>query len=208
MDFKDTITWYDDNAKEYAKNLYTVTPIESIEKFLNFLPDKPFILEAGCGPGRESKVFIEKGIRVVGVDLSEGLLKIARENNPTAEYIKANFLNLPFEDKAFDGVWSHASLVHLETMEDVRKALAEFRRVLKPVGVVYVCVKAQAGTEKTAVVSDSLSKHERFFRYYTRDELVGLLADAGFEMAEIGYKADMHGRAEVRWIECIARSVR
>lgn len=203
--FKDTIDWYDSNAEEYAKNLYAVTPLASMEKFLRYLPGKPSILGAGCGPGRESRVFLAKGAKVVGVDLSEGLLKIAKEKNPTAEYVKADFLALPFGDELFDGVWSHASLVHLERLDDVTKALAEFHRVLKRDGIIYVCVKAQTGNEKTAVVSDSLSKHDRFFRYYTQDELNDLLRDSGFHIMETGFKDDMHGRDEVRWIESIAQ---
>jgi ubiquinone/menaquinone biosynthesis C-methylase UbiE len=203
--FKDTIAWYDSNAEEYAKNLYTVVPLESIEEFLKHLPEHPSVLDAGCGPGRESMIFHQKGAKVTGVDLSEGLLKVAREKNPEIEFVKANFLQLPFNDNTFDGVWSHASLVHLETIDDVQKALAEFFRVLKRDGIVYIAVKAQTGNEKTAVVSDTLSKHERFFRYYTSEELTGLLLATGFEMVSTGIKEDMHGRSDVQWLEFIAR---
>ncbi len=38
--FDDTIRWYDENADEYAKNLSTVAPIDSIEKFLNSKPTR------------------------------------------------------------------------------------------------------------------------------------------------------------------------
>ncbi len=202
--FDDTIAWYNSNAEEYAKNLYTVVPLESINKFLKYLTPHASVLDAGCGPGRESMVFHQKGIHVIGVDLSEGLLKVAKERNPEVEFVKANFLQLPFNDDTFDGVWSHASLVHLETIGDVQKALVEFYRVLKQGGLVYVSVKAQQESKKTAVVSDSLSKHERFFRYYTPKELTSLMVGAGFEMISSSIEEDLHGRAQ-KWIESIAR---
>jgi ubiquinone/menaquinone biosynthesis C-methylase UbiE len=203
--FKDTIDWYDNNSEEYARSLYSVTPSESISLFLSHLPNSPKILEVGCGPGRESKIFIEKGAKVTGVDISVGLLNIAKEKNPQAEYINANFLDLPFNNSVFDGVWSHASLVHLETIMDVEKALSEFNRVLKERGILYVCVKMQMGDKKTAVVTDSLSNHDRFFRYYTKEELAFLLISAGFRIVQTNINNDDHGRQEVKWIEVVAR---
>ena len=95
--------------------------------------------------------------------------------------------------------------MHLETIKDVKKALAEFYRVLRPRGVLYVSVKAQMGDEKMAVVSDSLSKHERFFRYHTEEELTALIEGAEFGVIETSIEDDMHGRSEVQWLEIIAR---
>lgn len=59
--------------------------------------------------------------------------------------------------------------------------------------------------ENTAVVADTLSKHERFFRYYTQAELDTMLKKAGFRVLETGYKGDQHGRKEVQWLEFIAK---
>jgi ubiquinone/menaquinone biosynthesis C-methylase UbiE len=205
--FKDTINWYDNNSEEYANALYTIVPIESINLFLSYLPSSPNILEAGCGPGRESSVFIEKGAIVTGVDVSEGLLKIAKAKNPNAKYIKTNFLNLPFADSVFDGVWSHASLVHLEKISDVKLALSEFKRVLKSNGILYVYVKMQTGGKKTEIIKDSLSNHERFFRFYEPEELRKLLTSSGFEIITFGLKDDEYGRSEVKWIETVVKKV-
>jgi len=88
-------------------------------------------------------VFKDNGADVVGVDISEGLLEVARSANPDIEFVHANFTKLPFPNTAFDGVWSHASLVHLETLAEVKQSLAEFNRVLKPKGYLYVYVKQQ-----------------------------------------------------------------
>lgn len=203
--FKDTIDWYDDNADLYATSANKAIPFKAIAYFLDFLPKNPRILEAGCAGGRESKVFVEKNIDVVGVDISEGLLKVAKEVNPTVRYIQADFRDLPFKDREFDAVWSHASLVHMETIEDMKKSLKEFHRVLKSSGYLYVYVKLQQGEEKTAIVSDVLSNHERFFRYYTQEEIASLLSDTGFDVLDSHLCDDLHGRPEVKWIEVMAR---
>lgn len=203
---KDTIDWYDNNAETYNKGLSKNGPVDDVEAFLKYLSPDAYVLEVGCGPGRESTLFKENGIRTVGVDISKGLLEIARQNNPDIEYIEANFLSLPFVDSTFDGVWSHASLVHLEKIEDVQTALTEFSRVLKDEGILYVSVKEQT-EEKTAVVTDSLSNHNRFFRYYTLQELTDLITNAGFEILNTELKEDAHGRVEVRWIEIIGKKI-
>jgi len=199
--FKDTIRWYDDNADAYAENAKKVSFEQSIEAFLSRLPAHPRVLEAGCGTGRDARVFRAKGAEVTGVDISEGLIAVARKENPDISFVSSSFLSLPFGDASFDGVWSHASLVHLETVEEVRQALAEFYRVTKPGGFLYVYVKQQQGEEKTAIVSDSLSNHDRFFRYYTPGEMAGLLAEAGFTVGEPEFSDDPHGRTEVKWIQ-------
>lgn len=204
--FKDTIAWYDNNAEAYAASADKVNFEPRVDVFLEMFPPNPSILEAGCGTGREARLFHKKGAHVVGVDISDGLLEIARRESPEITYITANFVELPFEDNLFDGVWAHASLVHLETIEEVEQTLKEFNRVLKPDGLLYIYVKLQQGEEKTAIVSDSLSNHDRFFRYYTEDELADLLFGAGFNVQEQVIEEDPHGREEVKWIRVIARN--
>ena len=206
--FADTIRWYDQNAREYAESSYKVTPATLINRFIELLPPNPVILDAGCGAGKDSRVFNKLGARVTGIDLSKGLIKEARKRNPTVNFEEGNFLNLRFENASFDGVWAHASLVHLETINDAKKALDEFRRVLRDGGLMHVYVKAQLGENKTEVVKDPLSNHERFFRYYTEDELKRLVSDASFQIIETEMQDDLHGREDVKWIALFARKGR
>ncbi len=201
----DTVEWYDQNAEEYAENQGKHMPLEAIDWFLKALPENPHILEAGCGPGRESTVFLQKSATVVGIDLSEGLLKIAREKNPAVEYIKASFLDLPFLEETFDGVWAHASLVHLEKLEDAFQALVEFKRVLKPGGTAFVGVKLQTGPEETEVIADSLSNHDRFFRYYSEEGMRELIMRSGLRLIDSHRADDGHNRPEVKWGWFLAR---
>lgn len=203
--FRDTIKWYDDNAEQYEKNSKQVSFESVVDDFLEKLPVSPAVLDAGCGTGRETRLFHEKGATVIGVDISKGLLEVARRENSDVEFIEANFADLPLTNQLFDGVWSHASLVHLESIGEVKAALSEFHRVLKPGGFLYVYVKEQLGEQKTAVVSDSLSEHDRFFRYYESAELNSLLRDAGFTVGELEHTGDSHGRIEVKWLRTVVQ---
>ena len=200
--FQDTIDWYTKNAKVYADAGYAKPPYDLIDKFSRLLPHTPTILDVGCGAGRDTGLLAKKRAIATGLDLSKGLLKEAKKRNPELTFIYGNFLDLPFEDNSFDGIWAHAALVHLETIPEVRKSFREFHRVLKDKGILHIYVKLQRGKEKTKIVKDTLSNHERFFRYYTEEEIREYLDELHFTIIDFSIRKDGHDRAEVTWI-CI-----
>jgi SAM-dependent methyltransferase len=91
------------------------------------------VLDAGCGAGAHSLELIRAGAVVTGVDLSAGLLDIARARlGPDVQLQQADLVQrLPFADASFDAVL--ASLV-MHYLPDWQLTLAEFRRVLRPSG--------------------------------------------------------------------------
>jgi ubiquinone/menaquinone biosynthesis C-methylase UbiE len=146
-----------------------------------------------------------KGADVTGLDISRGLLKEAQKRNQGSAFVYGNFLDIPFNDAVFDGVWAHAALVHLETIPEVRKSFKEFHRVLKDKGILHIYVKLQRGEEKTEVAKDTLSNHERFFRYYTEEEIRDYLDELNFTILDFSIRKDGHDRAEVTWICVFAK---
>ena len=203
---KETIDWYDNNADKYSSAVRNIKFNENAKSLLNKIAIKTArILDAGCGGGRDAATLASLGAHVTGVDISKGLISVAKKLYPEIEFVHGSFLELPFLNETFDGVWAHAALVHLETINDVRNTLKEFRRVLKAKGWVYIYVKEQLGTTKTEIISDTLSNHERFFRYYQKEELKELLAESGFRVEEMVNEEDVHGRAEVKWIKIFAQ---
>lgn len=204
MNFNKTIDWYNQNASYYAT--HTTDHQRNAEKFTKYLNGKK-ILDAGCGPGHDTDMFMRMGYDVTGMDISTGLLAVGRKTYPDAKFIEGDIRTLPFTDASFDGVWAQASLVHLETELDVKKALSEFTRVLKPEGILFLYVKKQLGKQKTAIVSDALSKHERFFRYFTEDELKKWFQKIGITYIESETQEDPHKRNEVAWIMMIGKKI-
>jgi len=204
VDFKKTIEWYNQNADEYAINSSKISHIDTVKEFLSKLPKNPEVLEAGCGDGRDANDLQLEGAEVTGVDLSSGLLEVARRKYPSVNFIECDIRELPFENASFGAVWAHASLVHFDTVDEVKTAMSEFCRVLKPRGLLYILVKKQTGAEETAVVVDSLSNHERFFRYFTEEGLISLIKNIGFTIDSIEEKNDKHGRDEVIWLKVFA----
>ena len=89
------------------------------------------VVDAACGTGRTSRELLRRGHRVLGFDLSPGMLERARANVPEAELAQASYTSLPVEDDSADHVVCTLALSHLE---DLGRFFAEAARVLKPGG--------------------------------------------------------------------------
>lgn len=88
-------------------------------------------LDAACGTGRYSTFLAERGHRVIGVDQSEAMLEVARRKLAAADFRHGDLTQLPLHDNSVDAVVCALALVHVG---DLRPALREFARVLRPAG--------------------------------------------------------------------------
>jgi SAM-dependent methyltransferase len=89
------------------------------------------VVDAACGTGRTSRELVRRGHRVLGFDLSPGMLARARTNVPEAGFAEASYTSLPVKDALADHVVCTLALSHLE---DLGLFFAEAARVLKPNG--------------------------------------------------------------------------
>jgi len=94
------------------------------------------ILDFGCGEGDSSILLAQFGATVVGVDITEDAVQVARDLaiakglEDKIEFQVGNVEALDFEDESFDAIWCHGVLHHV----DMRIALTEMNRLLKPGG--------------------------------------------------------------------------
>ena len=90
------------------------------------------VLMLGCGTGEESLMLNEFGATdIVGIDLSEESIRLAKESYPNCEFIVGDMHKLPFEDNSFDFVYSSLAIHYSDNPESVYK---EIYRVLKTNG--------------------------------------------------------------------------
>ena len=92
----------------------------------------PRALDAGCGHGFQTALLQSLGYETHGVDLSAGLLRLARERLPRAHLARADLAALPYPDACFDAVTCAGST--LSFVAEPSRALAEIARVLRPGG--------------------------------------------------------------------------
>ena len=74
-----TLGYYDDHAEEFYKGTVNVAFAAMQERFLEKLEKGAYILDFGCGSGRDTKYFLERGYRVEAADGSERLCELAEE---------------------------------------------------------------------------------------------------------------------------------
>lgn len=93
------------------------------------------VLDAGCGVGPLPAAVCDRGMRVVGLDISAESVRLARRRVPSGSFVEGDLTALPFADGQFERV---ISLSSLEFCADRAAAVHELRRVLKPGGRLYV----------------------------------------------------------------------
>ena len=92
-------------------------------------------LDVGCGEGRFCRLLRKRGIAVTGIDPTQALLQKARERDPHGDYREGRAEALDFADASFDLVVSYLTLIDIP---DVRKAIPQMVRVLKPGGTLLI----------------------------------------------------------------------
>jgi malonyl-CoA O-methyltransferase len=123
---------YDETAVFYDKR-YTEIQRAKHRVVLKYLPKRMNrVLDLGCGTGLLLRELCKRGKLVIGVDVSEGMLRKAKVRNETVNLMVADADNLPFRDGIFDCV---VSVTLLQNMPDPAHTVREFARVLKRKGL-------------------------------------------------------------------------
>ena len=153
---------YNRTAFEYAETHFDSTVLKKQYYTFMTLCKGKLILDVGCGPGRDVKYLMMNGYQVIGIDYSDGMLKEAKRRVPKGDFRKMDMRNLKFEKNTFDGIWACGSVIHIPKSE-VKKVLIGFNRVLKPNGILYMCLKKGEGEE----LENRKNGNKKFFAYYS-----------------------------------------
>jgi 2-polyprenyl-3-methyl-5-hydroxy-6-metoxy-1,4-benzoquinol methylase len=160
------------NEKAYDREL--------LDSFAAKFTPSSRICDAGCGPsGHIGRYLFDKGMNVVGVDISDRCIEIATDFNPCMQFSRENIARMSFDPGAFDGVVSYYSIIHTPK-KSASKIFSEFNRVLKPQGYLLVAVKAG---EDERFLSELLGiKTEIYFSWFTEPEIETYLTNASFRI--------------------------
>lgn len=197
-----TIEWYNQHAAEYAAKVAAKRQLGDIQLFSEYLSPGAQVLDAGCAAGEDTALLTDQGFAVIGIDLSEELLKIARKNYPTIEFQNQNILQLSFADETFAGVWASASLVHLVSLEAVQAGIKELARVMQKGGVLYIAMQERVG-QKSGWVKDDHSQEGRYFQFVSLEQLQQLVVEAGLQVEHAVSRES--SRPGISWSIVVAR---
>ncbi|MBE2182982.1 MAG: class I SAM-dependent methyltransferase [Anaerolineae bacterium] len=163
--------------------------METIHKYIPFLPkDKP-IIEAGSGLSAVVITLRQMGYPVYGLDYAVNALEISRRYDPSLPLIGGDVHKLPFAENSLGAYLSFGVLEHFE--QGMMPALDEAYRVLQPEGVLVLTIpypnivnKAVAWKRRSSGKS-SLTDDSFYESTYTRGALAGNVKAAGFTVEHV-----------------------
>jgi SAM-dependent methyltransferase len=202
---RDIVRSYDCIAEKFAAQWVDHPPVQALETFVRLLPRRARVLDAGCGPGHHARFLSKCGNDVIGVDLSDGMLQIARRRVGAVPFVRMDIQALCFPAGTFDGVWCAAAAIHVPR-EEIRALLRGFRRTLRPGGV--LALNMQVGRQSEVV---DFHGDRRFFEYY-RDgqDITAHVSSAGFAVAASDYGETSRNTHDadltLRWVTVYARA--
>ena len=108
---EETIEYYEKNAEIFVNSTIDVKFEDVQIRFSEFILRGGYILDFGCGSGRDAKAFLDMGYRVEAVDGSEKLCELAPQNIGIA--VRKMLFSELDECEKYDGIWACASILHL-----------------------------------------------------------------------------------------------
>src|SRR5687768_16673136 len=142
-----TVARYNERAEAFWEGTKDHDVGQNIAALLRHIKAEPpcRILDFGCGPGRDLKVFSELGHVAVGLEGAERFVEMARSHSG-CEVWRQDFLSLSMPNESFDGVFANASLFHVPGSE-LPRILKELWATLKPGGVLFSSNPRGSGEE-------------------------------------------------------------
>jgi ubiquinone/menaquinone biosynthesis C-methylase UbiE len=172
---------YDTVAKDYARlvtGLDAEGPLDRamIADFADRV-DGP-VVDVGCGTGRLTAHLDGLGIDVVGIDLSPGMIEVAREAYPALRFEVGSMTALHLPDAGVAGVLAWYSIIHTPP-EGLPAVVAELRRVLTAGG--HLLLGFQAGADEHRTLTHAYGHDVHCDAWlHDPDTVSGVLEDAGF----------------------------
>ncbi len=192
---QNTLQYYDKNAKDFIGNTVSVDFTVTQTRFLLKLKKGSYILDFGCGSGRDTKYFLNQGYQVTAIDGSVELCKLASEYTGIA--VKHMMFQELDEEEVYDGIWACSSILHLPFTE-LKEVFHRIRTALKKDGILYTSFKYGDYEGE---------RNGRYFTDMTEDKLSDFLKGiVGLELEEQWVTSDVRpGRGDEKWLNIILR---
>lgn len=174
---------YDTVAVDYARLLPDVVegPLDRamLAAFADLVRVAGRVVEVGCGTGRITAQLRDLGLDISGIDLSPGMLAVARRAYPDLRFEVGSMTELALPDAGLAGLVAWYSIIHLPP-ELLPGVFAEFHRVLTPGGQLLLGFKA--GDQRIRLEQAYGHTVSYDVHWLSPDRVAAQLAAAGFEV--------------------------
>jgi len=191
-----TLTHYNQHADSFWNGTKDHDVSQNRDALLQHIGGKPSrILDFGCGPGRDLKIFRDAGSEAIGLEGAERFVQLARDYSG-CEVWHQDFLHLQLPGEYFDGIFANAALFHVPSQE-LPRILKELWATLKPSGVLFSSNPRGDNEEGWS--------GERYGVYYNLELWRELVTAAGFDAITHYYRPPGLPRAQQPWLASLWR---
>ena len=159
----DTLGYYNENAEAFVDSTLDVSMDEIYSTFIPYVAQGGYILDAGCGSGRDALHFQSLGYQVSAFDASQAITALARQK--TGLSVTCRTFHDVDEHHVYDGIWACASLLHLPENK-IPEVLNRLWLALKPGGVMYASFKVGDGERESGGRHFTDADEERASRWF------------------------------------------
>ena len=190
------MNYYDENAQEFFDGTVDADMSSHHDKFLKLMPKNGSILDAGCGSGRDAKLFKSLGYDVTAIDGSIEMCRLASEFSGI-DVKHMQFQDICFTDE-FDGIWASASLLHVPS-DELDSVLRNLKNALKKDGILYASFKYGDFEGE---------RNGRYFNDLTENAAIEIFEKNNFNVIETWITYDARpGRENERWTNILLKNV-
>ena len=196
-----TLDYYAKNSGDFIASTRNVDMSSIQNQFISLLPQNARILDLGCGSGRDSLYFLQKGFSVDAADACPEFCKSVK--NLTGEFLpskKITVIQMQFSElsavQKYDGIWACSSLLHVPKSE-LPLIFKKIQNALKPNGIFYCSFKQ--GTFEG-------ERNGRYFSDFTQDELCSMIhSSTKLKAVKIWLTQDARPERSDSWINALWR---
>lgn len=194
---KKTLDYYNDNAAIFTGDTVNVQFTSIQDMFLKYLEPGSLILDFGCGSGRDSWYFMQKGFHVEATDGSAEMVKAA--SALTGISVKEMLFDELDETEKYDGIFACASILHVP-YKKLDNIFARMYKAVKANGIIYVSFKYG---------SFEGYRNGRYFTDMNEERLDNILQIvSGLQIVEQSITGDVRpGRQNEKWLNTILRKI-
>jgi ubiquinone/menaquinone biosynthesis C-methylase UbiE len=175
--------------------------VKYTQLLLDNVPDGSELLELGCGPGDPTTKLLSQHYKVTANDISESCLQLAKQNAPTANFIRADMTELRFDPGSFDAVVAYYAFHHVPR-DRYEPLINDIARWLRPGGIFMAALYPY---DVEHLVTENWHGSTMYWSSFDEEKTLELITNPGFEIIAQSKESEEEDGKETTFLWVIAR---
>jgi SAM-dependent methyltransferase len=161
-----------------SKRNESLEEMSFLPEFCLHIPEGARVLDLGCGAGLPFTQYLSEKYDVIGIDISDKQIELAKKNVPKATFIRMDMTELDFEENYFGGILAYFSIIHIPR-EEHQALFTDLYRILQPNGVALFSLHSVDDPE---YINEDFFGGKMYWSGFDAETNLKLLKNAGFKI--------------------------